>query len=538
MQVHYQFFAPTESQLENLPIIRKRRAFNVKQYVKLKVYLLDQYFKDNGIKAAVIGRSGGIDSETAYHILKEVKKLGNLQVIVPVCLPATSSIGVSNQISLVERVDRAEHGFTFDISKIVEDIREVEDILDKNIFNTNPWAAGQAVSYARTPVLYYLTSVLTASNYPAVVVGTTNRDEGAKLGYIAKAGDGMVDLQIISDLHKSEVREVAKYLGISQEILDQVPRGDLLDNRTDEELFGTTYDAVELYLNDALDGEQKENLDRLHAYNAHKYLGNSPAVHFDLYESGVAGGWPIQFETKYWTNLEKQGDIVKPCFVAPMGFVSIKFDSINYKEEIDKNVLLTDGEVEQLCKLFQQSTKKGANIFGYTGKGDEIYSERASLYNIELAKVLWNRLQENGMIDKKLIQAEYPETEWEKGEIYRLVGVNPLFRFIGYSNGGELVPHYDYSFKDDQYKSLFSLVIYLTTNRSGATLFHNDDQGLEWHKNLSDRPGYYNEALKYLPEKGTGLCFSHHLLHSGEKVKNEFKLIIRTDIMAEKIKHS
>ena len=54
--------------------------------------------------------------------------------------------------------------------------------------------------------------------------GTTNRDEGAYLGFFGKASDGMVDLQPISDLHKSEVRALATRLGVPAEIVEAAPR--------------------------------------------------------------------------------------------------------------------------------------------------------------------------------------------------------------------------------------------------------------------------------------------------------------------------
>ena len=77
--------------------------------------------------------------------------------------------------------------------------------------------------------LYSITAMLTTYNMRSVIVGTTNRDEGLYLGYIGKASDGMVDLQPISDLHKSQVRLVAKYLDVPQSILDVTPTGDMFD---------------------------------------------------------------------------------------------------------------------------------------------------------------------------------------------------------------------------------------------------------------------------------------------------------------------
>jgi NAD+ synthase (glutamine-hydrolysing) len=86
-----------------------------------------------------------------------------------------------------------------------------------------PWAAGQLAPYLRTPTLYYLTSLLTQEGMKAVVCGTTNRDEGAYLGFFGKASDGMVDLQLIADLHKSEVYALGKLLAVPEKILTRTP---------------------------------------------------------------------------------------------------------------------------------------------------------------------------------------------------------------------------------------------------------------------------------------------------------------------------
>ncbi len=185
------------------------------------------------------------------------------------------------------------------------------------------WAIGQLGPYSRTPVLYYTTSLLNQEGYGAIICGTTNKDEGAYLGYVGKASDGMVDLQLISDIHKSEVYQVARELDIPESILKVTPSGDMYDNRTDETVFGASYDFVELYLNylnlpdhqkkeliDSLNQESKEqfdfyakNLENLHKYNLHKYMAKSPAIHLDLFDSSVKGGWDSYYQiTKEWLN--------------------------------------------------------------------------------------------------------------------------------------------------------------------------------------------------------------------------------------------
>ena len=61
-------------------------------------------------------------------------------------------------------------------------------------------------------------------------------DEDGYLCYFCKAGDGVVDVQLIADLHKSEVFTVGKYLEVPEDILVAPPSADLWDGQTDEEV--------------------------------------------------------------------------------------------------------------------------------------------------------------------------------------------------------------------------------------------------------------------------------------------------------------
>lgn len=78
-------------------------------------------------------------------------------------------------------------------------------------------------------------------------MGTGNKDEDGYLAYFCKAGDGVVDVQLIADLHKSEVFRVGKELGVPSSILDAAPSADLWDGQTDEDEMGFTYDFIELW---------------------------------------------------------------------------------------------------------------------------------------------------------------------------------------------------------------------------------------------------------------------------------------------------
>ena len=296
--------------------IRKKRNFNAAEYIERKGKLLNDYMRKCGLKACVLGVSGGIDSAIVLGIINKAAKQEDspIEKIIPLMLPVIDSVGVTNQTDATDRGKAwCEHlgikPYVVDLTYTNNAIRDsLETALE---IKGEKWAIGQLGPYSRTPVLYYTTSLLNQEGYGAVVCGTINTDEGAYLGYLGKASDGLVDLQMISDIHKSEVYQIARELGVIKSIIEVIPNGDMYDNRTDEMVFGAPYDFVELYLNylkydnkrkeqfiDNLSDEAKEqfefyanNLENLHRYNAHKYLSKSPAVHLDLWDSSVRGGW-------------------------------------------------------------------------------------------------------------------------------------------------------------------------------------------------------------------------------------------------------
>ena len=69
------------------------------------------------------------------------------------------------------------------------------------------------------------------------VVGTPNKHE-VEQGFFVKYGDGGADVMPISHLYKTQVYQLARYLGIPQEIIDRTPTTDTYSaEQTQEEFF-------------------------------------------------------------------------------------------------------------------------------------------------------------------------------------------------------------------------------------------------------------------------------------------------------------
>lgn len=140
---------------------------------------------------------------------------------------------------------------------------------------------------------------------------------------------------------------------------------------------------------------------------------------------------------------------------------------------------------------------------------------------------------------------KYTSTDWHQGNLgneWELVGITPMLRYMRYTKGGKHYPHYDagyiYPSPYTHFRSLYSFVLYLTTNDSGATRFIADGQeNVEISERNHDdwaREANEDEVLfKFLPLKGKMIAFPHRLCHDVEEFvdDNSERIIIRGDLL-------
>ena len=93
-------------------------------------------------------------------------------------------------------------------------------------------AASNFKQRCRMSMLYYHAETL---HY--AVIGTPNKHE-VEQGFFVKYGDGGADVMPIGNLYKTQVYQLARYLGIPQEIIDRTPTTDTYSaEQTQEEFF-------------------------------------------------------------------------------------------------------------------------------------------------------------------------------------------------------------------------------------------------------------------------------------------------------------
>ena len=199
---------------------------------------IKQQVEESGKEGVVLGLSGGLDSAVTAALCK--KALGKDKVL-GVIMPCYS---FSQDIE-----DAQLTATTLGIATEYIDLSQVFD----NLLEVLP--EGSKISQAnlkprlRMATLYYLASKL---NY--LVVGTGNKSE-FMVGYFTKHGDGAVDIMPLADIYKTEVQELAKQLGIPEEIINKPPSAGLWEGQTDESEMGITYPELDRILKKMERGE-------------------------------------------------------------------------------------------------------------------------------------------------------------------------------------------------------------------------------------------------------------------------------------------
>ena len=193
-----------------------------------------------GAEGAVLGLSGGIDSTLTAYLAVDALGAENVHGLV---LPATVSSG--ENMSDAERVAQ-------DL-EISYDVIEIEPIVD-SLLAAYPDAEGdrEAVGNARARVRAVL-NYLVANHEARLVLGTGNRSEAA-VGYFTKYGDGAVDCHPIGNLYKAQVRQLARHVGVPEDLAAKPATAELWEDQTDEDEMGMDYETLDSILVTHIDG--------------------------------------------------------------------------------------------------------------------------------------------------------------------------------------------------------------------------------------------------------------------------------------------
>lgn len=229
--------------------------FDVKTVKDGCVQWIRNFFEENGKGCnAVVGISGGKDSSIVAALC--VEALGKDRVI-GVLMPC----GVQHDIDMAELL--VKH---LGIKHYVVNIEDAVNGIKSSIpFELSAQSVTNLPPRIRMSVLYAV-----SQSHNGRVANTCNLSEDW-VGYSTRYGDAAGDFSPCSKLTVAEMKEIGRYIGLPDVLVDKVPI-DGLCGKTDEENLGFTYAELDRYIRTGKidDSAKKERIDRLHKLNQFK----------------------------------------------------------------------------------------------------------------------------------------------------------------------------------------------------------------------------------------------------------------------------
>ena len=197
---------------------------NIESFLKNQV----SQKKANGV---VFGLSGGIDSTTIACLCSKVFKKNALALVMP-----DSAVSPSSD--------------TGDALKIIGEIEIDYKLIDintihkrySNYLEPGELALGNLRARIRSNIIYYYANLKNL-----LVLGTSDKSEYL-IGYFTKFGDGSADMLPIVSLYKTQLRELAKIIGVPNNIIIKKSSPNLWKGHNAEDEIGVSYEEIDSVL--------------------------------------------------------------------------------------------------------------------------------------------------------------------------------------------------------------------------------------------------------------------------------------------------
>lgn len=202
---------------------------------RIKRFIKD-YVDKSRMKGIVLGVSGGIDSSTTAALASLA--IGGKKVLA-LSMPEEETYNATDIKHIKMLAEK--FGFqieTIDISQILRayyDSLPIYDAQEKR-------GKGNLKARTRMTCWYYY-----ANRLERIVCGSSDKSE-TMIGYFTKWGDAAADISPLMDLYKTQVRQLAAYIGVPDEIIAKPSTPALWPGHLAEEELGIKYEMLDLTL--------------------------------------------------------------------------------------------------------------------------------------------------------------------------------------------------------------------------------------------------------------------------------------------------
>jgi NAD+ synthase len=196
---------------------------------KVLTRFIREELNKHGFKKGILGLSGGLDSAVCACLA--ARALGQRNVL-GLIMPYGDSF--SADVRHAEKVGR----FLGIRTRAIDIAPQVDAY-----FAAQPTHSrilrGNKMARERMSILYDY-----SAREKALILGTSNKTE-LLIGYGTIHGDMASGVNPLGDLYKTQVRQLARYLGVPGFILRKAPTAGLWSGQTDEQEIGLTYNELD-----------------------------------------------------------------------------------------------------------------------------------------------------------------------------------------------------------------------------------------------------------------------------------------------------
>jgi NAD+ synthase len=196
---------------------------------KILTAFIQEELAKAGFRKGILGLSGGLDSSVCAFL-------------------AAAALGPRNVIGLIMPYGRTFNADVRDAREVARTLRirvetiDIAPMVDAYFDRhptKNPVRRGNKMARERMSILYDV-----SAREKALILGTSNKTE-MLLGYGTIHGDMACAINPLGDLYKTQVRELAVYLGVPERIRTKLPTAGLWPGQTDEGELGLTYAEID-----------------------------------------------------------------------------------------------------------------------------------------------------------------------------------------------------------------------------------------------------------------------------------------------------